>query len=500
MNRGYEVGNYTIGRTLGTGTTGKVKIATDKETGKQVAVKIIKKSQFDLKPELEGKIHREIALMQILDHPHLLNLYEVCESSHHLYIFIEYAQHGELFDYLVKKRFLEPAEALMFFREIIFGLEFLHSHCICHRDLKPENILLDEYNHIKIADFGFARWMKSNIAETSCGSPHYAAPEVIRGLPYDGRGADIWSCGVILYALLAGRLPFDEDSIRSLLHKIKLGQYKMLQFPSEIQDLISKILVVDVNKRITLEEIKKHPAFLYGLCPTYILPSPLPIIQINESFKNKSIEPKFFNFLKAIGYNSDEEITNELLCNEHTNAKMFYFMFLKNSYLDELPWEKSEDNITAIDQDMYIMPAKQFGGLLQKTNDPFLRKQQIGSLGSYSTSYSPNSLIYQPEWAENISSSLITDVEQCFTNINLSPDKLMGFLQRILTKLEIRWFHPNDLMIISKHIESDSLMTFTAMYEEGDTLTLSIVLVHGDKFFFDQFIKDLSESLKEEFI
>ena len=201
--RKQEVGDYIIGRTLGSGTTGKVKVAERKETGEQVAIKIIKKSQFDAKPDLQRKIRREIALMRLMDHPNLLRLVDVCESNRHLFIVLEYAAHGELFDYLVARRRLSEEVALNFFRQIIYGLEYLHVHAICHRDLKPENILLDEFDNIKIADFGFARWMRANIAETSCGSPHYAAPEVIKGINYDGRCADVWSCGVILYALLA---------------------------------------------------------------------------------------------------------------------------------------------------------------------------------------------------------------------------------------------------------------------------------------------------------
>ncbi|OHT08413.1 CAMK family protein kinase [Tritrichomonas foetus] len=201
--RRQEVGDYILGRTLGSGTTGKVKVAERKDTGEQVAIKIIKKSQFELKPDLQRKIRREIALMRLMDHPNLLQLKEVCESNRHLYIVLEFAAHGELFDYLVARRRLSEEVALNFFRQIIYGLEYLHVHAICHRDLKPENILLDEFDNIKIADFGFARWMRANIAETSCGSPHYAAPEVIKGIQYDGRCADVWSCGVILYALLA---------------------------------------------------------------------------------------------------------------------------------------------------------------------------------------------------------------------------------------------------------------------------------------------------------
>jgi BR serine/threonine kinase len=178
-------------------------VANRKDSGAAAAVKIIRKSLFDAKPDLQSKIHREIALMRLMDHPSLLKLIEVCESTRHLYIFVEYAAHGELFDYLMRRHHLAEDVAMNFFRQIIYGLDYLHAHAICHRDLKPENILLDEHDNVLIGDFGYARWMRSNIADTSCGSPHYAAPEVIRGIHYDGRCADIWSCGVILYALLA---------------------------------------------------------------------------------------------------------------------------------------------------------------------------------------------------------------------------------------------------------------------------------------------------------
>ena len=200
--RKQEVGNYVFQRTLGSGTTGKVKLATRKDDGLEVAIKIIKKSQFQVKPDMQKKIKREIALMRLLDHPHLLQLLEVCESTRHIYMVLEFASNGELFDYLVLQKKLDPQVAISFFRQLILGLEYLHLHGICHRDLKPENLLLDSFNKIKIADFGFARWMQSNIVETGCGSPHYASPEVIKGFPYDGRTADIWSCGVIFYAMV----------------------------------------------------------------------------------------------------------------------------------------------------------------------------------------------------------------------------------------------------------------------------------------------------------
>jgi BR serine/threonine kinase len=197
------MGPYLLVRCLGNGTTGKVKLAIHRESNQHYAIKDIAKSIFDERPQLQNKIRREIALMQLLDHPHILKLVDILESPRHLYIVLEYASEGELFSFLVTRRTLSEDVAMRFFRQIIYGLEYLHMMGICHRDLKPENILLDQNLSLKIADFGFARFLRTNIAETSCGSPHYAAPEVIRGQPYDGRCADVWSCGVILFALLA---------------------------------------------------------------------------------------------------------------------------------------------------------------------------------------------------------------------------------------------------------------------------------------------------------
>lgn len=198
-----EIGNYVILGSLGSGNSAKVKLAEHKLTHQKVAIKLLKKENLKNKPRLFEKLQREIALMSLFEHPHILRLYEVFESDRHLHIVIEYAQNGELFDLFVQKKRIPEDEAMELFRQIIYALEYLHIHGICHRDLKPENILLDANNHIKIADFGFARWMKSGVAQTSCGSPHYAAPEVIRAQPYSGRMADIWSAGVILYAMLA---------------------------------------------------------------------------------------------------------------------------------------------------------------------------------------------------------------------------------------------------------------------------------------------------------
>jgi serine/threonine protein kinase len=177
---------------------------------------------------------------------------------------------GELFDYITRKKVgLQEEEALKFFRQILSAVGYCHSFNICHRDLKPENILLTKELDIKIADFGMAALHQSpdHKLKTSCGSPHYAAPEVVRGSAYRGNQVDIWSMGVILYATLCGRLPFDvdfdapkEEVMPALLGKIKLGRFEMApEFSQEAKDLIRRMLQVNPNKRITLREIWKHP-------------------------------------------------------------------------------------------------------------------------------------------------------------------------------------------------------------------------------------------------
>ncbi|KAI7817200.1 kinase-like domain-containing protein [Gamsiella multidivaricata] len=258
-----HVGPYLLGRTLGKGSSGCVKLARHRKTGEQVAVKIISKASLANKAAVNRGIEREIAIMKLINHPHVIRLYDVYETEKELFLVMEYVSGGELFEYLVNKGRLEEAEALRFFQQIIVGLAFCHKRKICHRDLKPENLLLDDRMNVKIADFGMASLQKTGrLLETSCGSPHYASPEVVTGLKYDGSSSDIWSCGIILYALLTGHLPFDDENIRQLLSKVKAGKFHM---PTDIspgaRDLISRMLTVNPKRRITMQGVMMHPWF-----------------------------------------------------------------------------------------------------------------------------------------------------------------------------------------------------------------------------------------------
>ncbi|KAF9938350.1 hypothetical protein BGZ67_000255 [Mortierella alpina] len=238
-------------------------LARHRKTNEQVAVKIISKASLANKAAVHRGIEREIAIMKLIKHPHVIRLYDVYETEKELFLVMEYVSGGELFEYLVNKGRLEEAEALRFFQQIIVGLAFCHKRKICHRDLKPENLLLDDRMNVKIADFGMASLQKSGrLLETSCGSPHYASPEVVTGLKYDGSSSDIWSCGIILYALLTGHLPFDDENIRQLLSKVKAGKFYMpMDISPGARDLISRMLTVNPKRRITMQGVMMHPWF-----------------------------------------------------------------------------------------------------------------------------------------------------------------------------------------------------------------------------------------------
>ncbi len=316
--------NYRIGKTLGIGSFGKVKVAEHVLTGHKVAIKILNRKKIKA-IHMEEKVRREIKILRLFMHPHIIRLYEVLETPHDIFVVMEYVKSGELFDYIVEKGRLGENEARHFFQQIVSGVEYCHRNMVVHRDLKPENLLLDSKNNVKIADFGLSNVMRDgHFLKTSCGSPNYAAPEVISGKLYSGPEVDVWSCGVIMYALLCGSLPFDDESIPNLFKKIKGGIYTLPSYVSPgARDLISRMLLVDPLKRITMAEIRNHPWCTCHL-PRYLAVPPPDTLSQATNIDIETLEATV-----ALGF-TREQVKDALRHQVRNKASVTYFLLMDN--------------------------------------------------------------------------------------------------------------------------------------------------------------------------
>ncbi|WMV32021.1 hypothetical protein MTR67_025406 [Solanum verrucosum] len=259
---------YEVGRLLGQGTFAKVYYARNIKTGQSVAIKVIDKEKV-LRVGLMNQIKREISVMKLVRHPNIVHLYEVMATKTKIYFIMEYCKGGELFNKVLKGRLKEDA-ARKYFQQLINAVDFCHSRGVYHRDLKPENLLLDDDENLKISDFGLSALVESKhqdgLLHTTCGTPAYVAPEVINRRGYDGTKADIWSCGVVLYVLLAGYLPFQDSNLMEMYRKIGKAEYKCPSwFPPEARRLLSRMLDPNPSSRITLAKIRESSWFRRGI-------------------------------------------------------------------------------------------------------------------------------------------------------------------------------------------------------------------------------------------
>lgn len=264
-----KVGKYEVGRTIGEGTFAKVKFAQNTETGESVAMKILDRSTI-IKHKMVDQIKREISIMKLVRHPYVVRLHEVLASRTKIYIILEFITGGELFDKIVHHGRLSEAEARRYFQQLIDGVDYCHSKGVYHRDLKPENLLLDSQGNLKISDFGLSALPEqgASLLRTTCGTPNYVAPEVLSHKGYDGAIADVWSCGVILYVLMAGYLPFDELDLTTLYSKIDRAEFSCPSwFPVGAKSLIHRILDPKPETRITVEQIRNDEWFKKGYVP-----------------------------------------------------------------------------------------------------------------------------------------------------------------------------------------------------------------------------------------
>uniref|UniRef100_A0A673IJS0 non-specific serine/threonine protein kinase n=1 Tax=Sinocyclocheilus rhinocerous TaxID=307959 RepID=A0A673IJS0_9TELE len=316
-----HIGCYRLMKTIGKGNFAKVKLAKHVLTDKEVRIAFT--------PQIKN-LFREVRIMKVLNHPNIVKLFEVIETDKSLYLVMEYASGGEVFDYLVAHGRMKEKEARAKFRQIVSAVQYCHQKCIVHRDLKAENLLLDADMNIKIADFGFSNeFTLGNKLDTFCGSPPYAAPELFQGKKYDGPEVDVWSLGVILYTLVSGSLPFDGQNLKELRERVLRGKYRIPFYMStDCENLLKKFLILNPTKRGSLEQIMKDRWMNVGYEDNELKP----YIEPQPDYK----DPKRTDIMLRMGYSLDE-IQDALVKQKYNDVMATYLLLdYRNSELDEL--------------------------------------------------------------------------------------------------------------------------------------------------------------------
>lgn len=428
-----RIGAYQIIRTLGEGSFGKVKLATHRVTNQQVALKIIARKKL-ISRDMAGRVEREIEYLQLLRHPHIIKLYTVIKTPLEIIMVLEYAG-DELFDYIVQHGKMKEDEARRFFQQIICAVEYCHRHKIVHRDLKPENLLLDENLNVKIADFGLSNIMTDgNFLKTSCGSPNYAAPEVINGKLYAGPEVDVWSCGVILYVLLVGRLPFDDEHIPSLFAKIAKGHYAVPNYMSSgAAALIKKMLAVNPVHRATIEEIRLDPWFLKNLASylappveefidTGVDPSRAITAKLLAPHASPAVQEKLHDQVtekisKTMGYGI-KDVQEALAAEEPSAIKDAYLIVRENKLMQANP------NISSDDKGKML-----FQPLSPQTWNSNIKTENTATAERVAPPVRPTSLHDQmsPRSMSSTGTSLLTSVRPYVSKIGILPSSLPNY-------------------------------------------------------------------------
>ncbi|KAF8049773.1 hypothetical protein N665_2118s0003 [Sinapis alba] len=447
--------NYKLGRTLGIGSFGRVKIAEHSLTGHKVAIKILNRRKIK-NMEMEEKVRREIKILRLFMHPHIIRLYEVIETPTDIYLVMEYVNSGELFDYIVEKGRLQEDEARNFFQQIISGVEYCHRNMVVHRDLKPENLLLDSKCNVKIADFGLSNIMRDgHFLKTSCGSPNYAAPEVISGKLYAGPEVDVWSCGVILYALLCGTLPFDDENIPNLFKKIKGGIYTL---PSHLsggaRDLIPRMLVVDPMKRVTIPEIRQHHWFQAHL-PRYLAVPPPDTVQ-----QAKKIDEEILQEVINMGF--DRNLLIESLRNRTQNdGTVTYYLILDNRFRVSAGYLGAEFQET-MEGTPRMHPAESVASPVSHRLPGLMEFQGVGLRSQYPV---------ERKWALGLQSrahprEIMTEVLKALQDLNVCWKKIGPY------NMKCRWVPSNADGMLSNSMHDNNYFGDDSSIVENDAATV----------------------------
>ncbi|CAJ1356374.1 unnamed protein product [Effrenium voratum] len=323
-SRAKSIGHYVLMKTIGEGTFGKVKLGTHILTGERVAVKVLEKERIQELADVE-RVAREIHILKLIRRcRHIIQLYEIIETPRQLYLIMEYAPGGELFDYIVEHGRAEEKDACRFLHQILAGVERVHQTNVVHRDMKPENLLLDERECIKIVDFGLSNtFQDEQLLQTACGSPCYAAPEMIAGNQYFPPMVDVWSCGVILFALVCGFLPFEDQNHAELYKKILNAEYEVPNFISkDVVNLIAGMLTTDPEKRMTLVDIRNHK--WYRQIPEASL----------KDREDDSLDEAILDQLDSYGFPREYAIKC-LQSNKHNHVTTTYYLIKENQLRSE---------------------------------------------------------------------------------------------------------------------------------------------------------------------
>ena len=397
-----QKGNYILENTIGEGAFAKVKLGKHIITGEKVAIKILPKQNFSSNSSQNNnyssnnisKIQKEINILRRLHHKNIIQLYEIIETKNNLYIVMEYCEGKELFDYIVKRKRLTEREACRYFQQIINGVEYLHLCNITHRDLKPENILLDNKKRIRISDFGLSGIVPNydSLLSTPCGTPLYAPPEMLRGEKYDGVYSDIWSCGIILYTMLVGDLPYADSKEKIIYQNIMTHNYYYPDYLSDdAVDLIEHMLKINPKERYGFKEIKAHPWF------NLITPKLRPGVIYNVH--KIPIDEKILDRIEKMGYNRKLCIKS-VLRNDYDSLMAIYLLTLKQSI------REGKESISDLFSDEYIKYINDYKNWIDtsKINSPLFSEYNVVNI--------PNNNISD----ENININLGIDNFDIFTD------------------------------------------------------------------------------------